>query len=264
METIYSEYWNHARQCINERLWFTNIYAVVLAAILVFSGKIEFNQQADFVLAFFLASFGLVLSVIGYFVVIAVSLGYDHYIGDITMILYYWDKMEFYRHPEKPATFRDVHRLLYEITIALFAALLLFYACLFYAYRASEDCNSPTISLVQMILLIVAFIAIFSIIKILYHCRWKWYATECKNFKKALQYDFDGEYREKWDKYFKDPRRKGIATKAKDIRKEVIDKAGISPDKECWICEKLKVVLSRKSKEEKTDQGKQPGETDSA
>lgn len=247
METIYSEYWNHARQCINERLWFTNIYAVVLAAILVLIGENVLDKFSSLLLA----SFGIILSLIGYMVVIAVSLGYDHYIGDITLILYYWDKMEFYRRPGKPITFRNVHRWFFEITIVLFSGFILHY--LFQTFN------------VDSVWLIPTSILILAAVKAWYHCNWKEHSTECARFKKALQYDFDGKYREKWDEYFKDPRHGRITIGAREIRKEIIEDAVkrkiIPPYKECWICERLKVILFRKSREKKTDQGKHPGES---
>ena len=211
LETIYTEYWNHTRQCINERLWFTNIYAVVLAAILVYMGEIGSREDIGFGSIFLLASFGVILSIVGYLVVIAVSLGYDHYIGDITMILYYWDKMEFYRRPGKPVTFRKVHLWFFEITIVLFSVISLY--SLFQVLRENP------------LWLIPVSIVIFVFVKAFYHYRWEKYSTECALFKKALQYDFDGKYREKWDEYFKDPR-KFIGKKtitAEEIRRRVIE-----------------------------------------
>ena len=209
LETIYTECWNHTRQCINERLWFTNIYAAVLAAILVYMG--EMSSRDNFGSVFLLAIFGIILSIIGYLVVIAVSLGYDHYIGDITMILYYWDMMEFYRHPKKPVTFRKVHLWFFEITIVLFSVISLY--SLFQVFRENP------------LWLILIFIVIFVFVKKFYHRKWERYSTECSLFKEALQYDFDRKYRKEWPEYFKDPR-KFIGKekiKAEDIRKKVID-----------------------------------------
>ncbi|MBU7012406.1 MAG: UbiA prenyltransferase family protein [Theionarchaea archaeon] len=236
LESIYREYWEHARQCVNERIWFTNIYAIIVAAILVFLGGKGFSQPADFVSAFLLASFGLIASLVTFLMIIAVSLGYDHYIVDITMILYYWDKMEFYRRPGKPVTFRKVHRWFFEITIALFATLLVYYASQKTAFLGvfNEHWGVP----------VLTFFIVFVIIEVLYQCRWEKYSSQCARFKKALRYDFDGKYRKEWSKWFKDPRCGKKTITAEEIQKKVIEDAverGIllPREKECCLCGKL-------------------------
>lgn len=200
LEAIYREYWGQARQCVNERLQFASIHTVAVSAILIFIAQIESRSVNPTAASptLLLSLFGLLLSVIGFMVTVSLSLGYDHYIGDITMILYYWDKMEFYRHPGKPATFRDVHRKFYEITIAFFAVLILFYL--------SRDWTFLVLFREQSALLIVIFIIIYAVIEVLYQWKWEKYATECSRFKKALQYDFEGKYRqdqEEWETWFK-------------------------------------------------------------
>ena len=89
--------------------------------------KINCGQHINAVPAVLLTFFGFILSVIGFLIVIATSLGYLHYIADITMIVYRWDKIEFYKHPGKPVRFQEAHRMLFEITTALFLALFLYY-----------------------------------------------------------------------------------------------------------------------------------------
>ena len=36
LKTIYEQYWLHARHVADERLWFTNIYILVVVGILIF------------------------------------------------------------------------------------------------------------------------------------------------------------------------------------------------------------------------------------
>ena len=221
---IFKENWNHVRHCENERLWFTNIYAVVVAAILVFIGNAAYGGSRDFGSASLLAFFGLILSIIGFFIVNALTLGYHHHITDLVMIYYYWDKMEFYRHPKKPTHFSISHRWFFEITIALFVVLLLVYLPQAGISLPYFHENPPW--------LIVIFISIFIVIEGLYWWKWENYYSDCMRFKKALQNDLDGEYRkgDAWKEWFKDPRimknkLKGDTMKPGEIRKQIIDNA---------------------------------------
>jgi hypothetical protein len=197
-------------------------------------GGVEFNKGACFG-ACLLSLFGLLLSVVGFMVVITLSLGYSHYISDITIILYYWEKMEFYRHPKKPFSFREVHQRFFEIAIALFAMLSIFYA--YYAYHGSENSaycahhkceykTLPALTLEQVALLATAFVVIFVFVELLYRWRWEKYDTEHSLFRKALQYDFDGKYRDEWSKWFTDPDPKYRNTKFQEkYRKDIIKDA---------------------------------------
>ena len=206
LTAIFKEHWNHARHCENERLQFTSIYAAVVAAILYFVGKTNLNEAKDTVPLLALIFFGLVLSVIGFLIVVTLSLGYEHHIADICMIFYRWDKMEFYRHPPKPIYFMDIHRMFYEITIALFAGLLLFY----------EFGNWASF--------IVSAIVFFHI-EGFYQLWWKRHIRKCWKFEAALRNDAEGKYRDEWGEYFKNPREGQSTIKAEEIWKRVIDDA---------------------------------------
>lgn len=193
LETIFREHWNHARHCENERLWFTNIYVAVIAAILVFTRETCHYEQADSGLTLVLVLFGLILSVLGFQVMIALSLGYDHHISDIVMVFYYWNKMEFYRHPEKPFHFMRAFRHIYEITIALFAAL-----SFYYGYQAWDIFS---VFHDRLILPFLVFWLVLLHTYILYRWKWEGYFKNIRRFKKALQDDTEGQYK----KWFKDP-----------------------------------------------------------
>lgn len=54
LRTIYEQYWLHARHVENERLWFTNIYAVVWAGSLAF--MYEFGIQIQLIVFLFTLS----------------------------------------------------------------------------------------------------------------------------------------------------------------------------------------------------------------
>ena len=123
------------------------------------------------------------------------TLGYLHHITDIVMIYYYWDKMEFYRHPKKPIRFGNVHRWFYEITIALFSVLSLFYL--------SQAWEPLAVFHEHPIWFIGVSIFIFVHIEGIYQLIWKKYFEKCMLFIRALRNDTEGRYRD-WDKWFKD------------------------------------------------------------
>lgn len=209
LETIFKEHWNHARHCENERLQYTSIYAVVMAAILYVIGNTNFNPTRGLLLAFL----GLILSIIGFFIVITLSLGYEHHISDIYMIFYRWDKMEFYRHPSKPFYFLDLHRWFFEITITLFSVLLISYG---YQGLTSRAPSHGFLAVLTVMFVIIAY----GIDK-LYQIKWVRYVKECWDFEKALRNDTEGTYRKDWDTWFKDlDFRKKIANEARKRRKE--------------------------------------------
>ncbi len=166
---MYREYWEQARHCENERLWFTNIYAAVVAAILVFMNQASNGSQAGFNLSFLLAFFGLILSILGLLVVISVSMGYIHYITQITMIVDSWKKIEFHRSPKKPLHFMTIHRCFYEITIALFSVLTLSFIC------------------ENFIVYIFVFVAVWAFSEGLYHGKWKKYFKKHHTCMQELQ-----------------------------------------------------------------------------
>jgi hypothetical protein len=62
LRTVYEQFWNHARHVATERMQFTRIYAIIAAAALGFLSVSKFN-----ILHIWLASFLLILSLIGLF-----------------------------------------------------------------------------------------------------------------------------------------------------------------------------------------------------
>ena len=212
LETIFKENWNHARHCENERLLFTNIYAAVIAAILVFMRKTSCCEQPNSELTLVLISFGLILSVFGFQVMISLSLGYDHHISDVIMVFYRWNKMEFYRHPDKPVYFMNVLRYFYEITITLFASLFLYYG-----YQAWEGL---VIFHYHPLWLTVVSVIIFGHIEMLYRWKWEPYFKENWRFQRALRNDIERRY-EDWEKWFIDLNfRRNIIRDAEEQKKK--------------------------------------------
>lgn len=158
LETILTQNWTHSRHCEAQMYWFTSIFAAILTAVLVFIGEKNSNSGLSLVLALF----GLILSVVGFFIIVALSLGHQNYIMNVVVILKCWKKSEFYRDWEKPVHYKDWHRLFFEITITLFAVL-----CLHFGYHPDAA------SLSRSIWLAIASIAIFIHIEMLFRLKWK-------------------------------------------------------------------------------------------
>ena len=251
---------------------------------MVFIGQAEFGKQTNYGPILLLVLFGLILSVIGFLIVVATVLGYDHYITDIVMIVYHWDKMEFYKHPGKPVRFSAVHRWFYELATALFVALFIYYANhkfnwpviafivfvfieLLYQLRLKKYfrnswyftgilrnlppmayeitfailitsllyCMSPELGSFTpfheyMFWPILAFFATLAFFGVLCRLRWKKYFQERWRFTGILKNDFEGRYRNQWDKWFKNPKfREKITGDAKKRKVRDFIKA-FSPD----------------------------------
>lgn len=254
LEAMYKEHWNHARHCEEQIFWFTNIYAVVVAAIFYFIAETNKSPNTDFGPSLVLVFFGLVLSVIGFFIVVSQSLGHRNYIMNIVTICYYWDVLEFYADPKKPVYYKVTHRWLFEITIALFAVL-----CIAFGYLALTH---NRLSCEYWILLIAISVFFSFFIDRLYQERWRRYSRERGDFISALRNDTEGVYRSDWNKWFKDP----------EFWKEIIENARkektLELHEECWIvgllsricrgpiriCEKLYWALCRKTRKNKVNQ----------
>lgn len=179
------------------------------------------NEQLNIAPVLLLVLFGLFLSWLGFNVVITLTLGHLHHITSIVMIFYYWDKIEFYRHPGKPVLFMNILRRFYEFTFSLFVALLLFYISSFCVYL-------ETLHTHPVILIPVAFI-VFIVFDALYLYKWEQYSTDNWVFDSALKNDTEGIYRREWNTWFKDP----------DFRENILEDArrgGILPSpKKRWI-----------------------------
>lgn len=230
-ETMYREHWEHARHCEREIFWFTNIYAVVVAAILAFMKQMP-SRESGLVLV--LVAFGFILSVFGLLIVISLTQGHHIYIMNIITICYRWNVMEFYANPGKTFYYKRVHRWFFEFSIVLFEVLFLFYA--------SQEWASLEVFHEFWILLIIALVSLI-IIKGLYRCIWDKYSWDCRDYKEVLRNDIDGYYRNDWDKWFKGPRfwKKIVEdARTRDVLKQKPE--CMSVGKLCWALEKLDYI----------------------
>ncbi len=220
LKAILRQHWEHSRHCEIQMLWFTSIYAAVVAGILAFIAETYKNNSTDLGPTPLLAFFGLILSLVGFLITVALTLGHHDHKMNVSAILYYWDKMEFFVFPKKPFRYKTAHRWFFEITISLFAVLSLFYA--------PKSWNFLAIFQEQRFLVITAII-ILVFIEVLYQWRWEKYSIERFLFRKALLKDKKGKYRNNWDYWFEQPEF------WKKITKDALAN-GIIEDEKPWIC----------------------------
>lgn len=65
LKSVYEQHWLHARHVENERLWFTNIFGIIVAGLLAFLSTTDGEALPQF--ALFVGSFVFILSTLGYF-----------------------------------------------------------------------------------------------------------------------------------------------------------------------------------------------------
>lgn len=68
LKSVYEQHWLHARHLENERLWFTNIFGVIVAGLLAFMGTVGDTNLSQFVK--YTGFFIFTLSLLGYFLCI--------------------------------------------------------------------------------------------------------------------------------------------------------------------------------------------------
>lgn len=191
--------------------------------MLVFIGGAVHSDSPDFSSAILLALFGLVLSVIGFLITVALTLGHLNHKLNVMMILYSWSKTEFYIDPKKPVPYKTVHRWFFEITIALFASLLLFYS--FKSWTYSTDREQTVLFILATVIIFGAIFGVISYaIDALYKDRWRKYSRERVIFLKALRNDTERHYEGEWPNLFKPPK------SLKELVKYAVDKGILKPD----------------------------------
>ena len=63
--TVYEQHWLHARHVENERLWMTNVFALIVAALLAFLGNVE-DKELFSQVAICAGCFIFIISMLGY------------------------------------------------------------------------------------------------------------------------------------------------------------------------------------------------------
>lgn len=186
---------------------------MVVGAILAFMSQMDFEKQIYRGIAVSLCTFILIFSILGFLMVIALSLGHKNYIMNILVILNYWNKTGFYKDPEKPFHFKVVYRWLYEATIAFFAAL----TSLFVLLCLEPPATDLELSYEHAILFVGVFFAVLAIMKGLYKLKWEKAFTDRDKFIRALQECKRSVYREDWDQWLS-KKKSGFWKEIKDAK----------------------------------------------
>ena len=161
-----------------------------------------------------LCLFLLILSVLGFRVVISQSLGHHNYIINVLMILECWGKTGFFKNTKKPFFLKRSCRKFYEATIAFFFTLFVFFA--FYAIKGKVP---DTITFIQGIFFIVVFSFIYFFIEhVLYKYKWSRYSMGRRLLIEAIRKGEKKFYRPDWDLQLED--------EGSDLWKEINDIPG--------------------------------------
>lgn len=184
---------------------------MVVGAILAFMSQMDYGEHMNRGIALSLCTFILIFSILGFLMVIALSLGHKNYIMNILVILNYWNKTGFYKDPEKPFHFKVVYRWLYEATIAFFAALTSLFVLL------CLNATAPKLSYEHAILFVGVFFAVLAIMKQLYKLKWEKAFKDRDTFIRTLQECKRSVYREDWDQWFS-KKKSGFWKEIKDAK----------------------------------------------
>ena len=199
MEIILKENWEHARYCEYEMILFTSLYGAIVAGALIFMSRIDFDERINLSLAFFLSFFLLIFSILGFMVAISQTLGHKNHILNVLMILDYWNMTGFFKDPKKPFHLKRSYRYFYEITIAFFVALSIFYVS-----EILNPIEEPNKLFILIPILIGVFIFVCCFIeKVLYRCYWEEHILKRNLLIEALRKSTGGQYYcPNWDELF--------------------------------------------------------------
>jgi len=127
LQVVYEQYWLHARHVANERLWFTNIYVLIVASAFAFMAT-----SKSVLINLWLTVFLLIFSVLGFFICHSLVIHFITYSRMTELILINEWKIP-YRlfFPEKSqrmvakAGLNFAFYLLYMLMSSIFASLLI-------------------------------------------------------------------------------------------------------------------------------------------
>ncbi len=132
LEKVYEQYWLHARHAENQRLWFTNIYAIIVAGLFAYMATKDIEDEKKIIILFFL----IILSLFGYFVTHAWNMPFVDYsrLAEKISILE-WKLNDNYWHFAKAGRYKRIYPFrisaakafiaFYSLMLGLFAVLLL-------------------------------------------------------------------------------------------------------------------------------------------
>lgn len=80
LKSIYEQHWLHARHVENERLWMTNIFALIVAGLLAFLGSVE-DKELFSRFAIFVGLFIFIMSMLGYLLCLTWRAGFVEHVA---------------------------------------------------------------------------------------------------------------------------------------------------------------------------------------
>lgn len=160
LAVIYEQYWLHARHVENERLWFTNIYAIILAGTLTLLGKPTYSGFYIAVLVFLIS-----LSMIGMLFSLKVKLIFLWYTRKVFEIMIDYGLRKYWIDIAKPKT--AVGKISVSALFPIFYAFCFSMLSCLLAYILTEQLAFALITfaiLVSFLALCINRLAIFSIL----------------------------------------------------------------------------------------------------
>lgn len=142
LKSVYEQHWLHARHVENERLWFTNIFGMIVAGLLAFLSTVETTDLPLF--AKLAGSFIFILSILGYFLCLTWRAPFVEHTTLARQMAEQYPELKDYVAYTRPETYRIIkvswitaHQLFlyFYIVIAMCAVVLaisLAEACLYW------------------------------------------------------------------------------------------------------------------------------------
>jgi hypothetical protein len=129
LKGIYEQYWLHARHQETQRLWFTNVFAVIVAGVFAYMGKSN-DDTYDVYLLLFLT----ILSILGYFLTHAWNIPFVIFTRLAEkMAIIEWDLPRDYQRftkygdikYRKPVSASKMIMIFYSLMISVFGMMLI-------------------------------------------------------------------------------------------------------------------------------------------
>jgi len=194
LRKVYEQYWLHARHQESQRLWFTNIYVVLVAGVFAYFGIIEEHYAIKILMLIFL----MILSLFGYLVIYSWNLPfviYSRLAEEISICEFslpkkyqrftkYGKDYEYYKYigfgkkiSIRISTGRVLFMLFYSLMIGIFGALI-----------------SQTIYNVTNWQVVLIAVILFAIFYLYYHFYWE------PNTVGKIQSDFESRIEKHYQK----------------------------------------------------------------
>lgn len=193
LRRVYEQYWLHARHQETQRLWFTNIYAVIVAGVFAYFGAVKGHSTIETPLLIFL----MVLSLFGYLMTYSWNIPFTIFSRSAEEIaIREWDLPEEYQRFTKYREGYEYHKRIglgkISIRISSGRVFMGFYSLMMGVFIALFFQTACNITNYRVVLLIA--VSVFAIIYLYYQ-----FYLEPRSLDK-IQKQFEervGKYRQK-------------------------------------------------------------------